>query len=176
MRRGEGSFQALQSKLSFRLCTPADVSSFLISPLADGSLSRGKPCYCAFSPLLSLHCSGSPIQWPYLWPHNRLRERRLILTQWKKRKLRFPLPAETEELTRERDNDALPRISPPAWVTGWNEVAYPYLNSLPFQRIHCVVPTVANSKKGEEKGYFHLWERSSFTRKLSSGFDHNFCF
>lgn len=75
---------------------------------------------------------------------------------------------ETEELTREGDNGALPTC-----MTGWNEVVYAYLKSL--QRIHCDVSTVVNSKKGEEKGYCHLWEWSSPTIKLNSGFGHNFC-
>lgn len=27
---------------------------------------------------------------------------------------------------------------------------------LPFQRTHCVLPTIATTMKGEEKGYCHL--------------------
>lgn len=42
---------------------------------------------------------------------------RLLLTHWKKRKLRFSLLVETEELTRKGDNGAVPGFSAPAWVT-----------------------------------------------------------
>lgn len=58
---------------------------------------------------------------------------RLILTYWKKRKLKFSLPVWIKGLTKEEGNDALPGISPPAQVTWWNEVAYPCLNCYHFK-------------------------------------------